>query len=188
MKTTKTMTLLCTMLLLATIAQGQDKVMRVHSGGNVVYGINASQVDSVVFSAQPINTYLSKEGRFDMNETEFVTMRLLPEYGFVNSTMNLIIENHSTGVLHFGQPYSLLYFDEESWIEVPIDHHFEDIGYFVEAGGEIDYLRFYISERVFNKPGRYRMVKKIDPYLGPHPFEPNNIFSAFDLHIEIEIK
>ena len=41
-----------TALLLAMIgltAQAQDKVMRVHSGGSVVYGINASQVDSVTF-------------------------------------------------------------------------------------------------------------------------------------------
>ena len=49
MKTTKAITLLCTMLLLATIAQGQDKVMRVHSGGNVVYVANTSQVDSITF-------------------------------------------------------------------------------------------------------------------------------------------
>jgi len=49
MKTTKTITLLCAVLLLSVAAQGQDKVMRVHSGGNVVYATNTSQVDSITF-------------------------------------------------------------------------------------------------------------------------------------------
>ena len=53
MKTMKNLTLflgLCAALLLvATVAQGQDKVMRVHSGGNVVYAANTSQVDSITF-------------------------------------------------------------------------------------------------------------------------------------------
>ena len=44
--------ILLIVLLLAMIgltAQAQDKVMQVHSGGDVVYAINTSLVDSVVF-------------------------------------------------------------------------------------------------------------------------------------------
>ena len=49
MKTAKTITLLCAVLLLSVAAQGQDKVMRVHSGGEVVYAANTAQVDSITF-------------------------------------------------------------------------------------------------------------------------------------------
>ena len=49
MKTTKIITLLCAVLLLAVASQAQDRVMRVHSGGNVVYATNTSQVDSITF-------------------------------------------------------------------------------------------------------------------------------------------
>jgi hypothetical protein len=77
MKTTKIIILLCPMLLLAAIAQGQDKVMRVHSGGNVVYAANTSQVDSITFQdgALPeslINTMWKLNGIVD-TETGVVT-------------------------------------------------------------------------------------------------------------------
>ena len=39
-----------TMLLMTAVTQGQNKVMQVHSGGNVVYGINTLQVDSITFA------------------------------------------------------------------------------------------------------------------------------------------
>ena len=37
------------LLLTTTVAQGQNKVMQVHSSGNVVYAVNTSQVDSITF-------------------------------------------------------------------------------------------------------------------------------------------
>ena len=36
-------------MIAATTAQSQNKVMQVHSGGNVVYALNASQIDSITF-------------------------------------------------------------------------------------------------------------------------------------------
>jgi len=39
-------------LLLPTTATAQNKVMQVYSGGNVVYALNASQVDSLTFSTE----------------------------------------------------------------------------------------------------------------------------------------
>ena len=49
MKNIKIISLLAVLLLSATAAQGQNKVMQVHSGGNVVYAANTSQVDSITF-------------------------------------------------------------------------------------------------------------------------------------------
>ena len=49
MKQIKIFSLLAALLLTTAVAQGQDKVMRVHSGGNVVYAANTSQVDSITF-------------------------------------------------------------------------------------------------------------------------------------------
>ena len=78
MKTAKIITFLCAVsLLMATIAQAQDKVMRVHSGGNVVYAANTSQVDSITFQdgALPeslINTKWKLSGIVDA-ETGTVT-------------------------------------------------------------------------------------------------------------------
>ena len=45
---------LIALLLATTAAQAQDKVMRVHSGGNVVWALNASQIDSITFSASSL--------------------------------------------------------------------------------------------------------------------------------------
>ena len=39
------------LLAVATVAQAQNKVMQVHSGGSVVYALNASQVDSITFNS-----------------------------------------------------------------------------------------------------------------------------------------
>ena len=49
MKQIKILSLLTVLLLTTAVAQGQNKVMRVHSGGNVVYALNTSQVDSITF-------------------------------------------------------------------------------------------------------------------------------------------
>ena len=49
MKQIKILSLLAVLLLTTTVAQGQNKVMQVHSGGNVVYAANTSQVDSITF-------------------------------------------------------------------------------------------------------------------------------------------
>ena len=45
---------LIALLLATTAAQAQDKVMRVHSGGSVVWALNTSQIDSITFSASSL--------------------------------------------------------------------------------------------------------------------------------------
>ena len=70
--------LLFVVLLLATTAvQAQNKVMRIHSGGNVAYAVNTSQVDSITFQdgtlpESLINTKWKLNGIVDV-ETGTVT-------------------------------------------------------------------------------------------------------------------
>ena len=44
------------LVVVAALAQAQDKVMLVHSGGSVAYAVNASQVDSVTFASSYATT------------------------------------------------------------------------------------------------------------------------------------
>ena len=49
MKTLSIRLFLIASLLAATVAQAQNKVVRIHSGGSVVYALNAAQIDSITF-------------------------------------------------------------------------------------------------------------------------------------------
>ena len=56
--------------------------------------------------------YSTKEGRIDINENEFIIMRLLPESVPINSSMKLIIENHTKEDLMYGTDFSIEYFNK----------------------------------------------------------------------------
>jgi len=130
--------------------------------------------------------YLAKEGRIDINETEFIRMYFTPESGFTDSPAELIIENHTKGVLGYGTYFSVEYLDNENWAEIQLDIAFEDIGLGL-LPGEIHEGRFYLlSFEKHNKvkKGRYRFIKNFElsydfPYGGG---------SNFSLYIEFEIK
>ena len=184
----KSIRLLFIVSLLATIlfvVQSQDKVMQVHSGGNVVYEVKALQVDSVVF-IDDISTGLTQEGRLDINKDEFITMRVLPKDVFVNSSMKLIIENKAKGDLLFGQDFSLEYFDKENWERIQLDINFEYIGYILKANETLE-RPFYVSENCFSKLGIYRIVKKFT-YSSNFLSEENYAVNSFSLYVEFEIK
>ena len=127
--------------------------------------------------------YSTKIGRYDMAENEFVTMRVMPENIFVNSSIKLIIENHSKGDLLYSQDFSLEYFDKENWTQIQLDINFEDIGIVLKAG-ETAEEQFYVSEKYFQRLGKYRIVKNIGLYSN-FPFE---IDSRFNLYAEFEVK
>jgi len=127
--------------------------------------------------------YSIKEGRFNMGENEFVTMSVSPEDVFVNSSMKLTIENHSTSELLYTPVFSLEYFDKENWAPVQLDISFEDIGYILKVDEKVEGL-FYVSEKYFHRLGKYRIVKSFS--LSPNfPFETD---SSFYLYAEFEVK
>jgi len=176
---------LCAVVLLAaTVAQAQDRVMRVHSGGDVVYEIGTLQVDSITF-IDDTSAGLTQEGRLDINKDEFITMRVSPKDVFVNSSMKLIIENKAKGDLLFGQDFFLEYFDKENWRRIQLDINFEDVGYILKANETLE-RQFYVSENDFSKLGIYRIVKNFT-YSSNFLSEGSNIVD-FILYAEFEVK
>ena len=127
--------------------------------------------------------YSIKEGKFDIAENEFVTMRVLPEDIFANSSMKLIIENKTKEKLLYGADFSLEYFDKENWTQIQLDINFEHIGYILNTNGTAE-EQFYVSEKYFHRLGRYRIVKNFSLYSN-FPFE---VDSSFNLYAEFGIK
>ena len=64
--------------------------------------------------------YPIKDGRFDINENEFITMQLLPEEGTNNSSHISRLENHTKGLLQYGRQFSLEYYNKNNTDEGPI--------------------------------------------------------------------
>ncbi|MDR2908212.1 MAG: hypothetical protein LBU91_09530 [Bacteroidales bacterium] len=130
--------------------------------------------------------YSTTEGKVDINETEFVKLYFSPESGSINSPVELILGNHTEGVLTFGQAFSLEYFDDENWTEVQLDINFEDIGLSLEAGGirKGMFNLSLIDEYNNGKKGKYRYVKKFGLSY-KFPFVTGE---TFPLYAEFEIK
>jgi len=65
--------------------------------------------------------FSTKEGKFDINENEFVTMQIMSEKWTNNSTQVLRIENHTENILNYGTIFSLEYFNKNKWKSIPLD-------------------------------------------------------------------
>ena len=68
-----------------------------------------------------INTEPIECGRIDINENEYVVMQVVPEKIYVNTYHVLRIENHTQGVLQYGTPYSLEYFNGKNWGKIQLN-------------------------------------------------------------------
>ena len=106
--------------------------------------------------------YSTKEGRIDINENEFIIMRLLPESAPINSSMKLIIENHTKEDLIYGSEFSIEYFNKNNWKEIRLDIMWTDIGIITFAGEtseeEIN-LYSLVKKHSKWKNGKYRIIK-----------------------------
>jgi hypothetical protein len=127
--------------------------------------------------------YQTKEGRFDMAQNNFITMRVSPESVFIDESIKLIIENHSAGDLLYSQPFALEYLDGEIWTPVQLEINFEDIGIILRAGETVEKV-FFVSKEHFQKLGKYRIVKHFVLYSD----FPTEIDSDFNLYAELEVK
>ena len=128
-------------------------------------------------------TYSAKEGRFEINENEFALMRLSPENGSINSSIFLIIENHTTAALIHGQDYSLEYFNNGKWKEIQLDGDgFPMIGYILNSGETVE-KPFSLSQKYFKKLGTYRMIKNFSLDSASY-----GDYGNFNLCVEFEIK
>lgn len=134
-----------------------------------------------------IKEYSAKEGRYIVNDTEYVLIQLLPESGLINSTAEIILENHTNGVLTYGNEFSLEYFDNENWTELQLDINFTSIGIQLMAGetrkGSFNLSMF--EEYNKGKKGRYRYVRKFGLVYESSSEEDNK---RVVLYVEFEIK
>ena len=133
--------------------------------------------------------YSTKEGRFDLNENEFVTMWILPEEGTNNSSHILRIENHTEKVLQYGREFSLEYLNKNNWKSISLhDVQWELIVIGLnsdETTEEMIYFFPLIEKYNNNKNGQYRLTKifsLIDFPLG------DVVVSGIKLSTEFEIK
>lgn len=129
--------------------------------------------------------YSTKEGRFDVNETEFVKMYFSPENGFINSPVELIIENHTEGVLSYGHAFSFEYFDKGNWTELPLDLNFPDnlLGLLAGETSKGQFNLSLIEEYNNGKKGKYRYVKRFD-FFYDCPLD----VTVFTLYTEFEVR
>jgi len=133
--------------------------------------------------------YSIKEGRFDLNENEFVAMRILTEEGTNNSSSILRIENHTEKTLQYGREYSLEYLNGNNWESIPLrDVLWELIGLGLSADETTEdkiYLLSMVKAYNNGKKGRYRLTKDFSLRVGSPLGE---VTSAFFLSPEFEIR
>jgi len=135
-----------------------------------------------------IKAYPIKEGRFDLNENEYVTMQILPNKEADNSSHILRIDNHTEKVLHYGKEFSLEYLNGNNWESIPLDMLWENILLGLLPGeiteGQIGLVQ--LVEKYNNgKKGRYKWTKDFSLWVD-FPF--GDVVAAFYLSPEFEIK
>ncbi|MCL2327053.1 MAG: hypothetical protein FWC39_00925 [Bacteroidetes bacterium] len=131
--------------------------------------------------------YSIKEGRFYLNENEFVTMQILPEEGTNNSSHILRIENHSEKDLLHGYGFSLEYLNKNKWDSIQLPG-WNLVGHILFSGKTTEekiYLLPLIKEYNSNKKGQYRLTKNFTLY-GDFHFE--DVSGDIKLSTEFEIK
>ena len=124
---------------------------------------SACTVEEDAFKVYPI-----KEGRFDLNENEYVTMQILPAEGVNNSSPILRIENHTEKHLMYGTPFSLEYFNKNNWESISLLGPWETIGFGLSASKTTEeqiYLFPLITKHNKGKKGRYRFTKNFSLHI-----------------------
>jgi len=106
----------------------------------------------------------SKSGKITISEDEYIVMTILPEMISSNLLNKWIIENHTKNDMIYGTPFSLEYFNKNSWAAIQLDIEWEDIGLTLLAGktteGEIN-LYSLVEKYNNSKKGKYRIIKNI---------------------------
>jgi len=112
------------------------------------------------FSTIGFKNFSTKEGRYYLNESEFVTMRLL-----VNNkdkkTQVLRVENHTEKILCFGTKFSLEYFNENRWESVSLyDEIWLTIGYISANKSDDERNHKFVNPLIDDKISLYPLIKK----------------------------
>jgi len=129
------------------------------------------------------------EGRFDVNENEYVTMQIVPEEETNHSSALLRIENHTESCLGLGT-FSLQYYSKNNWgPDLLRDVAWEDIYHCLLAGDAEERTNIFSLVNKYNnsKKGRYRVTKQFslhsDWFSGS-----DDVISGIILSVEFEIQ
>ena len=150
-----------------------------------------------VFSActaeeEDYKVYAVNEGRFDLNENEYVTIQIVPADD--NSSPDLLrIDNHTEGCLTGGVEFSLAYFNKNKWESIlnSTDRPWNMIGIALHAGKTTDIWMFdedllsFVKTYNKGKKGRYRLIKEFRLVADPVGYE---LIGDVNLNAEFEIK
>jgi len=130
---------------------------------------------------------VSECGRIDINENEYVTMQVLPEKISSNTPHTFRLENHTKGILHYGYPFSLEYFNENHWEDVQLDFMWEEILLGLWEGEIKEGNANYYSLIEYNngKKGKYRIIK--DFSVSYNWLSPSEAVRSFKLCAEFEV-
>lgn len=148
-----------------------------------------------VFSActaeeEELKIFASKEGRFDLNENEFVSLRIFPDEVSNNSFAIRKLENQTTRYLGYGNEFSLKYYNKSNWESISLyDEMWEKI-YLALSAGEIieEQMNLFSLIKKYNKSkkGRYLYTQRFD-LISDWP-SGNSDMIVFSLSTEFEIK
>ena len=131
-----------------------------------------------------LKVYAINEGRFDLNENEYVTIQIVP----TDSLDLLKIDNHTGGCLIGGIEFSLAYFNDNNWESISIDTEWNLLLIALNAGKttniKTDLLSF-VQTYNKGKKGRYLLIKEFQLVTDRIEHE---FISDVNLGAEFEIK
>ena len=122
-----------------------------------------------IFSAcseeDDLRIYSIQEGRFDLNEDEYVTMQIITEEGINNLSAFLRIENHTERRLGYDLSFTLEYYNKNNWEHDLLNgFEWEKIGcglFNGETEEKVNIVQF-VKTYNKNKKGRYKITKQFD--------------------------
>ena len=133
--------------------------------------------------------YPITEGRFDVNENEYVTMQIIPEEGTNHSSALLRIENHTESRLGYGAHFSLQYYSKNNWgqdLLRGVAWEKIDWGLLTGEAEERTNIFSFVKEYNSGKKGRYKLTKQFD--LTSDWPSSGNVIGGIILSAEFEIQ
>jgi hypothetical protein len=129
-----------------------------------------------------------KEGRFDLNDNEFLTMLILTKES-ENSSFILKVENKTKSHLTYGKIFSLEYFNNNNWESIPLnDHLWELIGFSLSVDSFVDEqidLYMFINKYNNGKKGIYQLTKS---FILHSDLNHDNVIRDIKMNTQFEVK
>jgi len=126
--------------------------------------------------------------KIEVNKKEYLIKCMLPETVTNNTTNKLIICNHTKNIMNYRYAFSLEFFNENNWTEIPLNINWEEIllglAPFETFEWDLNLYSFVEQHNEFKK-GKYRISK----YISLNTNEKYSLhIGSYDFYFEFEIK